>query len=792
MSAATISCPWCAKAIEPNADLQSGSRVHCPRCGAEFALTPEDLRAAVLAAPPAAPPILVGRVSAPAVVAPASARVWPLALTASAAALLFLMAASIGVVFLLAGKRSAQVAVVSKQPPAAAPKAADPLPPPAALPRRTEDDRPVLPPKPPAEVPPSPPPTDPTPPAHPPSPPPTDPTPPARPPSPPPVAPPEAPLRPAEEPRPAANPPPAAFKRRDRLAEEELRKQLLQVPEVALDAPGDARAATTLFTIAQAARNSGQAYPGSALLTRQRTDLNGLPLAAGLDCQLGKEPAENLQALSRKMRQTVASCLPADTLDPRPNADLLRQRLLEDDGKQWLTPDAVPCLLQMLQPENKPVRLILVEALGRIPGQRATQALAMRAMTDLSPEVREAAVKELHDRPREDSRDVLLHGLRYPWAPVIDHAAETLVALDDKEAAPSLVPLLDMPDPTVPTLIKKDKGQIKAVPELVRVNHLRNCVLCHEPSLDRQDLVRGAVPTQGQPLPAPATTPQYYDTGEHFVRADVTYLRQDFSVMQPVVNPGAWPDYQRFDYLIRLRRPKSSEYETADRADRPLGDEPRAAVLFALRELTGRDAGSTAAGWQAVLGKTAAAGPAAAAEATSGDWRQFRATLRPGADTPLSAAADLLKDQVLAADGNARSALVRKLAESDDPAGPTALARAIPYLTSGAQAGVRDALADRLGRLPEADLRDRLSDEDAEIRRAAARACAHREDKGKALTADLIPLLADDDATVADAAHDVLVGATGRDFGPADGATKADREKAKAAWEAWLANSKRE
>jgi hypothetical protein len=41
----------------------------------------------------------------------------------------------------------------------------------------------------------------------------------------------------------------------------------------------------------------------------------------------------------------------------------------------------------------------------------------------------------------------------------------------------------------------------------VRINHLGNCLLCHSPSTSRADLVRGAVPTPGQPLPAPATTP---------------------------------------------------------------------------------------------------------------------------------------------------------------------------------------------------------------------------------------------------------------------------------------------
>jgi HEAT repeat protein len=404
---------------------------------------------------------------------------------------------------------------------------------------------------------------------------------------------------------------------------------------------------------------------------------------------------------------------------------------------------------------------------------------------DLSPEVREEAVNQLRGRPPEESRDLLLHALRYPWAPVIDHAAEALAALGDKEAAPALVPLLDQPDPALPALIKKDKEEVKLVPELVRVNHLRNCVLCHSPSLDLKDMVRGAVPAPGKPLPAPAGTPQYYETGERFVRADVTYLRQDFSVMQPAAQPGVWPEYQRFDYLVRLRRPKPREYEAVVQKKRPLGDEPREAVLFALRELTGRDAGATAAAWRTALGRVVAEKPAAGGAPAGDDWKQFRTALQPGADGPLSAAADRLKDQLLAAEGPARGDFIRQLSENAGLAGAVALARAVPLLTGDVQSQARDALADCLGRLPEAGLRDRLADDNPEIRRAAARACAHREDKGKALAADLIPMLTDDDGEVARAAHGALTAATGQDFGPAPGAAAADREKARTAWEAW-------
>ena len=46
--------------------------------------------------------------------------------------------------------------------------------------------------------------------------------------------------------------------------------------------------------------------------------------------------------------------------------------------------------MQLLQAENTPVRKLLVEMLGKIKGKEASQALAIRAMTDLAPEVRDA------------------------------------------------------------------------------------------------------------------------------------------------------------------------------------------------------------------------------------------------------------------------------------------------------------------------------------------------------------------------------------------------------------------
>jgi hypothetical protein len=264
--------------------------------------------------------------------------------------------------------------------------------------------------------------------------------------------------------------------------------------------------------------------------------------------------------------------------------------------------------------ENKNVRSILVELLQHIPGKQASLALAQRAVFDLHPAVREAATLALKDRPGPEYQDALLDALNYPWAPAAEHSAEALVALERRDLVPKLIPLLDARGPSEPFMQQlTPKKSVKVVRELVRINHLANCLLCHAPSLAPTDLVRGLVPTPGRPLPAPASTPAYYEGSfGTFVRADVTYVKQDFSVPQPVLQAGPWPAYQRFDYLVRLRptslgRPAAEPRPTSP--GEPTGHQK--ALLFALRELTGKDAGSRTDDWKRMLERNTAAEVAA-------------------------------------------------------------------------------------------------------------------------------------------------------------------------------------
>src|SRR5262249_26136001 len=114
----------------------------------------------------------------------------------------------------------------------------------------------------------------------------------------------------------------------------------------------------------------------------------------------------------------------------------------------------------------------------------------------------------------------------------------------------------------------------------VKVNHLRNCLLCHAPSTATSDPVRGFIPVPGEPIPV-----VYYGHNKgDFVRADIAYFRQDFSVMERVDEPNKWPAVQRFDYLVRKR--KLSDAPRSDgRAAEPRTSPHRAALLHAIGEL---------------------------------------------------------------------------------------------------------------------------------------------------------------------------------------------------------------
>jgi hypothetical protein len=378
---------------------------------------------------------------------------------------------------------------------------------------------------------------------------------------------------------------PRIFKRLDRRLAEELSAELMVLPEINLEtARGTAE---RLVSTASLRRHESRHL--TLEVFSLRADLAGLPFRKGADCELGSAPAAKLQNLSERLRTYLT--------EPQLPVDEIRMRL---NGRG--DAEDVPALVQVLQAQDAPMRMLLVELLRRIEHRSASHALAQRAVFDLDAQVREAAANALNARPLDEYQAFLIQSLRYPWPPVADHAAEALAYLAERSIAGQLVALLELPDPAAPTM-SRDSSRTAVVHEVVRVNHLRNCLMCHAVSLADNDKVRGRVPNMERRVPEPTPEPAYYRaTGSNdiFVRADTTYLKQDFSVVQQAKSPGNGPSHQRHDYLVRARPAPFSKPEAAWTPGTTYPQ--RESVLFALRELTGKNAGNNAASWREALG----------------------------------------------------------------------------------------------------------------------------------------------------------------------------------------------
>jgi hypothetical protein len=275
--------------------------------------------------------------------------------------------------------------------------------------------------------------------------------------------------------------------------------------------------------------------------------------------------------------------------------------------REHVTLARIAALMQVLAPEAASIRLGLVKYLSMVSHAEATRALARLALFAAEDEVRQAATDALKVRRERDYTDLLLQGLRYPWPAVAQRAGDTLVKLERTDLVPRLVDLLDEPDPRAPVIQKVNQKPVPVVRELVRVNHHRNCLLCHAPGNTGDvspEAVTAAVPVPSEPLPSPS---QGYQTSspDVLVRVDVTYLRQDFSLFQPVADAHPWPEMQRFDFLVRTRELTDEEadaYRETFAKQEPGRLSPYHRVaLTALRELTGLDTEPTPEAWRRLL-----------------------------------------------------------------------------------------------------------------------------------------------------------------------------------------------
>ncbi len=288
------------------------------------------------------------------------------------------------------------------------------------------------------------------------------------------------------------------------------------------------------------------------------------------------------------------------------NADKEMSRV-DREQLEHVTAARIAALMQILGPESASLRLGLVKYLSAVAHVDATRALARLAIFSTEDEVRLAALDALKVRRERDYTPLLLSGLRYPHPAVARRAADAVVKLERNDLIPNLLDLLEQPDPRAPESQEVDGKKVSLVRELVRINHHRNCLLCHAPGTGDKvssESLTAQVPVPSEPLPSPFDG--YRNSSpDVLVRIDVTYLRQDFSLRQPVEDANPWPEMQRFDFLVRTRVLTEEEAnlhrELFNKREPGVLSPYHKAALAALRELTGKDTEPTAEAWRKLL-----------------------------------------------------------------------------------------------------------------------------------------------------------------------------------------------
>ncbi len=388
-------------------------------------------------------------------------------------------------------------------------------------------------------------------------------------------------------------------------------------------------------------------------LRGERLDLNGLPFAMGDACRTKGERSRQFalavatvrRALQMVPAQMVVSATPVPapsagsggpsttvSASPPPSAPVAaavaerpsdetfwkqyqtfcsqedhKQAQVDRQQKEIIARARIAALMQVLAPESPAMHLGLVKYLSAVAHVEATRALARLAIFSGEEEVRRAALDALKVRRERDYTEILTKGLRYPWPAVARRAAEAITKLERTDLLSQLIAVMEEPDPRAPVMREDHDKQVSVVRELVRVNHHRNCLLCHAPGNTGKvspESLTAAVPVPGQPLTPPSGG---YNNSQPdiLVRIDVTYLRQDFSARQPVADANPWPEMQRFDFLVRTRT-LTAEEATAYR-EKLTPHEPgelspyHRAALAALRELTGRDTEPTPEAWRRLM-----------------------------------------------------------------------------------------------------------------------------------------------------------------------------------------------
>jgi hypothetical protein len=149
----------------------------------------------------------------------------------------------------------------------------------------------------------------------------------------------------------------------------------------------------------------------------------------------------------------------------------------------------------------------------------------------------------------------------------------------------------------------------------------------------------------------------------------------------------------------------------------------------------------------------------------------------------ISAVVAKKRDELINANREEQQSMLAHLRDAKDSDSTETIALAIPKLSGDIQQQARDALTGRLTRLPAATLRDKLQDDNPEVRCAAALACGRKIAKDH--IADLLQLLDDPEMAVVQSARIALTELSGEDFGPTSDADRRGRGDAVAAWHKW-------
>jgi hypothetical protein len=305
-----------------------------------------------------------------------------------------------------------------------------------------------------------------------------------------------------------------------------------------------------------------------ALLNR-RADLAGLPLRRGSAARLKPDAIEHLTKGASELQGSGSNALASDPA--------------------FLQPDRMPAMLQVLMVASERDRTAFAKHLAKVQGPRAAAGLVQIALFDPSAFVRGEAVAALALHPADEYRALLLRGFRSPWPLAAEHAAEALVVLKRTESIPTLLALVKAPDPRDP--YSKDNGPVRYVRDMVRIKHKLNCLMCHPASFDDKDPLRREVPSLRDLVGSPGFG---YGFGgiihqpHAFVRADVTFLFQDYSIML---------QGERYDLVARERL--SGPLDEVALMDRQkAGRTPyQAAAAFAIRELIAVESETFMANW---------------------------------------------------------------------------------------------------------------------------------------------------------------------------------------------------